>query len=83
MFFRFLVLYLASLDGVRTAPPVGDGHTDGGKHHPERSIVFQQIMVVVASTNRNRWQVLAYGHLFLEIRSLYLFAKQLIFCSSQ
>ena len=53
LFYSFLVLNLAALNGVRAAPPVGDGYADGGKNHTKRVIVIQQIMIVVTCTHGN------------------------------
>ena len=74
LFLSLLMLYLAALDGVRAAPPVGDGYADGGKDHTKRMIVIQQIMIVVACAHGNRRQILTDGQFLLQIGSLDLFA---------
>ena len=46
-----LQLNLLVLHGMRATPPVADGHAQRCKHHSERAVVVQKIMVVVASSH--------------------------------
>ena len=79
MLFSLLQLNLAALDGVGTAPPVGDGHADGGEEHAEGAVAVEEVVVGVASTDGDRGQVLAYGELLLEGCCLDLLLQEAVF----
>ena len=50
-----LVGYLLALDGMGAAPPVGDGHADGGEEHGEGAVAVEEVVVGVASTVGRFW----------------------------
>ena len=66
---------LMATDGVAGAPPVADGNREGGEDHAEVAVVVEEVVVVVASTNTYRRQILANFHLALKLGGFYLFVQ--------
>ena len=73
-----LVLQLLTLDGVGASPPSTDGHADGGEYHRETVVVVEQVVIVIACTHANGWQVLAHLHLMLQGGGAHLLLQELI-----
>ena len=74
-----LLVYLAAFDGMRAAPPVGNGNADGGEEHGEGAVVLQQVVIIVAHADGHRRQVLAGGDASLQVGGFHLLLQQLVF----
>ena len=61
------------------SPPAADGHVDAGEDHAEVAVVVEQVVVVIASADGDIRHVLGNLHLALQLGSLDILLKELIF----